>query len=46
METTMTTAILGRMPKKTIRTSAILAGLILTSAFVNAMIIFADRIAG
>ena len=46
METTMTTAILQRMPKKTIRASAVLTGLILASVLVNAIIIFADRIAG
>ena len=42
----MTTAILQRMPKKTFRASAVLAGLILASVLVNAMIIFADRLAG
>jgi hypothetical protein len=42
----MTTAILGRMPKKTIRTSAIPVGLILASVFVNAMVILADRMIG
>jgi hypothetical protein len=46
METTMTTAVLIRTPKKTIRVSAILAALILASVFVNAIIIFADRVAG
>jgi len=46
METKMTTAVLKGMPKKTIRASAVLAGLILASVFVNAIIIFADRIAG
>lgn len=46
METKMTTAVLKWMPKKTIRASAILAGLILASVLVNATIIFADRIAG
>jgi hypothetical protein len=46
METKMTTAILQWMPKKTIRASAILAGLIFASVLVNAMIILADRIAG
>jgi len=46
METKMTTAVLKWMPKKTFRASAILAGLILASLLVNAMIIFADRIAG
>ena len=42
----MTAAVLKGMPKKTIRASAILAGLVLASVLVNAMIIFADRIAG
>ena len=43
METTMTTAVLRKwMPKKTIRTTTILAGLILTSVIVNAIIILAD----
>jgi hypothetical protein len=46
METKMTTAILQRMPKKTLRASAVLTGLILASVLVNAIIIFADRIAG
>jgi hypothetical protein len=46
METEMTTAVLKGMPKKTIRASAVLAGLILASVLVNAMVIFADRIAG
>jgi hypothetical protein len=46
METKMTTAVLKWMPKKTIRASAMLAALILASLLVNAMIIFADRIAG
>jgi len=42
----MTTAVLKWMPNKTIRTSVILAALIAASVIVNAMIIFADRIAG
>jgi hypothetical protein len=46
METTMTTAALKWMPKKTLRTTAILAVLILASVIVNAMIIFVDRVVG
>jgi hypothetical protein len=46
METKMTTAVLKWMPKKTIRASAVLVGLVLASVLVNAMIIFADHIAG
>ena len=42
----MTTVILKGMPKKTIRASAVVAGLILASVLVNTMIIFADRVAG
>jgi hypothetical protein len=43
METTMTTAVLHKwMPKKMVRSAAMLAGLVLTSMIVNAMIILAD----